>query len=51
LAAKMDYAGAKEHIAKYLELNPNPADLVQIKAYAQLLGTPEGANMKPVLEY
>jgi Flp pilus assembly protein TadD len=51
LAAKMDYAGAKEHIAKYLQLNPNPADLVQIKAYAELLGTPEGANMKPVLEY
>ncbi len=51
LAAKGDVAGAKEHIAKYLELYPNPRDLDQIKAYSALIGTPEGAAMKPALEY
>jgi predicted Zn-dependent protease len=51
LAAKHDDAGAKEHIAKYLTLNPAPLDLVQIKAYVQLLGTPDAGTIKPTLEY
>jgi Flp pilus assembly protein TadD len=51
LAAKHDDAGAKEHIARYLTLNPNPADLDQIKAYAELLGTPQAGTIKPTLEY
>ncbi len=51
LAAKHDDAGAKEHIAKYLTLNPTPLDLDQIKAYVQLLGTPEAGTIKPTLEY
>jgi tetratricopeptide (TPR) repeat protein len=51
LAAKHDDAGAKEHIAKYLTLNPAPRDLDQIKAYAELLGTPNAGTIKPVLEY
>jgi Tetratricopeptide repeat len=51
LAAKHDDAGAKEHIAKYLTLNPTPADLDQIKAYAELLGTPQAGTIKPTLEY
>jgi Flp pilus assembly protein TadD len=51
LAAKHDDAGAKEHIEKYLTLNPAPLDLDQIKAYVQLLGTPEAGTIKPVLEY
>jgi Flp pilus assembly protein TadD len=51
LAAKHDDAGAKEHIARYLTLNPAPPDLEQIKAYAQLLGTPDEGSIKPQLEY
>jgi cytochrome c-type biogenesis protein CcmH/NrfG len=51
LAAKHDDAGAKEHIAKYLTLNPAPPDLDQIKAYADLLGTPNAGTIKPTLEY
>jgi predicted Zn-dependent protease len=51
LAAKHDDAGAKEHIARYLTLNPTPLDLDQIKAYMQLLGTPEAGTIKPTLEY
>ncbi len=51
LAAKHDDAGAKEHIAKYLTLNPAPPDLEQIKAYAQLLGTSDAGTIKPTLEY
>jgi Flp pilus assembly protein TadD len=51
LAGKHDVAGAKEDIAKYLLLNPNPQDLAQIKAYSDLIGTPEAAAMKMTLEY
>ena len=51
LAARHDDAGAKEHIAKYLTLNPAPADLDQIKAYVQMLGSPQAGTLKPTLEY
>jgi Tfp pilus assembly protein PilF len=51
LAAKHDDAGAKEHIARYLTLNPTPQDVDQIKAYLQLLGTPEAGTLNTVLEY
>ncbi len=51
LAAKHDDAGAKEHITRYLTLNPTPQDLDQIKAYVQLLGTPQAAPLNTVLEY
>ena len=51
LGAKGDAAGAKEHLTKYLQLNPNPPDLESIKAYAALVGTPDAANMHPIIEY
>jgi Flp pilus assembly protein TadD len=51
LAAKHDDAGAKEHIAKYLTLDPKPRDLDQIKAYVQLIGTSDAGSIKPQLEY
>jgi tetratricopeptide (TPR) repeat protein len=51
LAAKGDVAGAKEHVSKYLALNPNPPDLDLIKGYLDVLGKPEAASVNPALEY
>jgi Flp pilus assembly protein TadD len=51
LEAKHDTDGAKAHITRYLQLNPNPPDVDQIKAYLQLIGSSEAKNMKLTLEY
>jgi Tfp pilus assembly protein PilF len=50
LQAKGDSAGAKDHISKYLELDPNAADVEAIKAYAQNLGKPDAQAAVPALE-
>jgi cytochrome c-type biogenesis protein CcmH/NrfG len=49
-AAKGDYNAAREHVAKYLELDPNTPDVDLIKAYLQVVGKPEGAGVDPDLE-
>ena len=49
-AAKGDYAAAREHISKYLALDPNTPDIDLIKAYLQVVGKPEGAGVDPDLE-
>jgi cytochrome c-type biogenesis protein CcmH/NrfG len=49
-AAKGDYAVAREHISKYLALDPNTPDIDLIKAYLQVVGKPEGAGVDPDLE-
>lgn len=41
LEAKGDAAGAKEHMQKYLELNPEAEDAAQIKAHIDGMGKPE----------
>lgn len=41
LEAKGDTAGAKEHMQKYLELNPEAQDAAQIKAHIDGMGKPE----------
>jgi Tfp pilus assembly protein PilF len=50
LAAKGDAAGAKEHIEKYLELNPKSPDADLIRSYLQVIGKPEEASFNPDLE-
>jgi Tfp pilus assembly protein PilF len=50
LAAKGDAAGAKEHIEKYLELNPKTPDADLIRSYLQVIGKPEEASFNPDLE-
>jgi tetratricopeptide (TPR) repeat protein len=50
LAAKGDLAGAREHIAKYLELDPNPPDVELIRGYLEMIGKPEAASVNPSLE-
>jgi Tfp pilus assembly protein PilF len=44
LEAKGDAAGAREHIAKYLELDLNAADAEAVRAHLQDLGKPDGAE-------
>jgi Flp pilus assembly protein TadD len=48
--AKGDLAGAREHIATYIALDPNASDIEGIKAFLQALGKPEGAGSDPDLE-
>ena len=51
LAAKGDAAGAGEHIAKYLELDPaTPTTLISIRGYLGVIGKPEAAGINPDLE-
>ena len=49
-AAKGDYTAAREHVAKYLELDPKTEDAELIKGYLQVMGKPEGAGVDPDLE-
>jgi Tfp pilus assembly protein PilF len=49
LEAKGDVAGAKEHFAKYLEMEPAPQDVVQVKAHIEGLGK-QGGVPDPELE-
>ena len=48
LEAKGDMAGAKQHMSRYLELEPDASDAAQIKAHIDMMGT-AGAP-EPLLE-
>jgi Flp pilus assembly protein TadD len=50
LLAKGDAAGAREHISKYLELDPNVADVEQIRTELQNLDQPGAGGAQPDLE-
>jgi len=50
LEAKGDAAGAREHIAKYVELDPMAADIELVKGHLQFIGKPEAAGVEPALE-
>jgi tetratricopeptide (TPR) repeat protein len=50
LEAKGDANGAREHMAKYVELDPNASDMVQIKAHMENIGKPPIAEAEPELE-
>ncbi len=50
LEAKGDTAGAKEHMANYLKLEPAPPDLDLVKGHIENLGKPEAAAVDPALE-
>jgi tetratricopeptide (TPR) repeat protein len=50
LEAKGDLSGAREHMMKYLELEPAPLDVQQVKAHLNGLGKPEAAAVDPQLE-
>jgi tetratricopeptide (TPR) repeat protein len=49
-SARGDTDGARQHISKYIELEPGATDIDQIKTYLQMLGKPEGAGIDPDLE-
>lgn len=51
LEAKGDIAGAKEHMTKYVQLDPNAADIELVKKHLDLLGKPEAAGVEPELEF
>jgi tetratricopeptide (TPR) repeat protein len=48
LEAKGDPGGAREHISKYLELDPNAPDVDLVRAHLQGMGKPD--NLEPDLE-
>ncbi|MBV9503765.1 MAG: tetratricopeptide repeat protein [Acidobacteriia bacterium] len=50
LEAKGDLNGAREHISKYLELEPNAVDVELVRGHLATLGKPEGAGVEPALE-
>jgi len=50
LEAKGDINGAREHMTKYLELEPAPLDVERVKAHLSNLGKPEAAAVDPQLE-
>jgi len=50
LETKGDVVAAREHISKYLELDPNASDVDVVRAHLQGLGKPEGALVDPELE-
>jgi Flp pilus assembly protein TadD len=50
LEAKGDTAGAKEHMEKYLKMDPNGPDSPQVKEHLGNLGKPEAAVVDPALE-
>jgi tetratricopeptide (TPR) repeat protein len=49
LEAKGDTAGAREHMNKYLSLDPNVADVELIRQHIEYLGKPEAATVDPDL--
>lgn len=50
LEAKGDISGARQHIAKYLQLDPAPVDVDLVKGHLELIGKPEAADVNPELE-
>jgi len=50
LEAKGDVAGAKEHMARYLALEPAPADVDLVHGHIDTLGKPEAKDVDPELE-
>jgi Tfp pilus assembly protein PilF len=50
LEAKGDLKGAQEHMAKYLALEPYPADVELVKGHLEHIGKPEAADVDPPLE-
>jgi hypothetical protein len=50
LEAKGDMAGAKEHMTKYLTLDPAPPDIELVRGHIQYLGKPEASDVDPELE-
>jgi tetratricopeptide (TPR) repeat protein len=50
LEARGDLAGAREHISKYLELEPAPVDGDLVRGHLQSLGKPEAKDIEPELE-
>lgn len=50
LEAKGDLAGAKEHISKYLQLDPAPQDVELVRGHLDNLGKPGATAADPQLE-
>jgi Tfp pilus assembly protein PilF len=50
LEAKGDIAGAKEHMAKYLKLEPAPQDIDLVRGHIDNLGKPAASDVDPPLE-
>jgi Flp pilus assembly protein TadD len=50
LEAKGDIAGAKQHMTKYLVLEPAPADIDLVRGHIDNLGKPQAADVDPELE-
>jgi hypothetical protein len=50
LDAKGDSAGASEHVARYLALDPKTPDADLIRGYLGVIGKPEAASVNPDLE-
>lgn len=50
LEAKGDAAGAREHISKYLELQPGAPDAELVQGHLLGMGKPENAAVEPELE-
>jgi Tetratricopeptide repeat len=50
LEAKGDLAGAKEHMAKYLTMEPAPPDVDLVRGHIDNLGKPAATDVDPALE-
>jgi tetratricopeptide (TPR) repeat protein len=50
LEAKGDTAGAREHMTKYVSLDPNVTDIELVKKHIEYLGKPEASTVDPNLE-
>ena len=50
LEAKGDLAGAKEHMTKYLQLEPGPPDVTLVQGHIDNLGKPAASDVDPELE-
>jgi Tfp pilus assembly protein PilF len=50
LEAEGDIAGAKEHMAKYLQLEPAPPDVDLVRGHLDNIGKPQAADVDPELE-
>jgi tetratricopeptide (TPR) repeat protein len=48
--AKGDYEAARQHVQKFLDLDPKAPDADLIRAYLQVLGKPEGKGVEADLE-